>query len=67
MLESSHDRVTEKGKKESRNSKKCQRNQHYTNIVENRQKIAKDQMDDHYFETDYYCRKQFGSRKKALY
>ena len=28
------------------------------------EKIAKDQMDDHYYKTDYYYRKQFGFRKK---
>ena len=28
------------------------------------EKIAKDQMDDHYYRTDYYYRKQFGFRKK---
>ena len=27
------------------------------------EKIAKDQMDDHYYRTDYYYRKQFGFRK----
>ena len=28
------------------------------------EKIAKDQMDDHYYHTDYYYRKQYGFRKK---
>ena len=29
------------------------------------EKIAKDQIDDHYYHSDYYYRKQFGFRKKG--